>query len=307
MARDPYHRRLRFPQFQVCLDGLPKLEAGRDEIILNLFPPCMLIFAQTSPVAAASVFEQILWWVGNAAEALILLRSIRQKLYEKYPAFYFYLGTVLLLQLFRFSIFVFYPNAFPAFYWYTQFLPATVGYAVILEIFKLGLKSSPGAARMARTVLWGVLGTVILKVFVDALSGSTWSMATSFTELERNLRTVQALLILAIIAVLAFYAVPNSRNLKGIIFGYGLYICASVMSLAFGSLPGNATRPGWRHVQPIAYLAALFIWTYSLWSRQPDPETEDEPKIERDYRLIAKQTGRALSKIRSYFKMGGEL
>src|SRR6266567_4306801 len=49
MARDPYHRRLRFPQFQVCLDGLPKLEAGRDEIILNLLPPCMLIFAQTSP------------------------------------------------------------------------------------------------------------------------------------------------------------------------------------------------------------------------------------------------------------------
>ncbi len=196
------------------------------------------------------MFEQILWWVGNAAEALILLRSIRQKLYKKYPAFYFYLGTVLLLQLFRFSIFVFYPNAFPAFYWYTQFLPATVGYAV---------------------------------------------------------RTVEALLILAIIAVLAFYAVPNSRNLKGIIFGYGLYICASVMSLAFGSLPGNATRPGWRQVQPIAYLAALFIWTYSLWSRQPDPETEDEPKIERDYRLIAEQTGRALSKIRSYFKMGGEL
>ncbi len=186
-------------------------------------------------------------------------------------------------------------------------LPAAVGYVVILEIFKLGLKSSPGAARMARTVLWGVLGTVILKVVVDALSSPTWSIATSFTELERNLRTVQAVLILVIITVLAFYAVPTSRNFKGIIFGYGLYICASVMSLAFGSLPGNATRPGWRLVQPIAYLAALFIWSYTLWSLQPDPETETEPTIERDYKLIAEQTSRALSKIRSYFKMGGEL
>ena len=253
------------------------------------------------------MFDQILWWVGNAAEAFLLLRSIRERLYEKYPAFYFYLAIVLLLQLFRFTVFVFYPRAFPAFYWYTQFLPATVGYAVILEIFKQGLKSSPGAARMARTVLWGVLGTVILKVVVDALSRPTWSITTSFTELERNLRTVQALFILVIIIALALYAVPNSRNLKGIIFGYGLYICASVMSLAFGSLPGNATRPGWRHVQPIAYLAALFIWICTLWSLQPDPEMEAEPTIERDYRLIAEQTGRVLSKIRSYFKMGGEL
>jgi len=256
---------------------------------------------------AASVFDQILWWVGNAAEAFLLLRSISEKLYKKYPAFYFYLGTVLLLQLFRFSVFVFYPLAFPAFYWYTQFLPATVGYAVILEIFKQGLKSSPGAAHMARTVLWGVLGTVILKVVVDALSSHTWSIVTSFTGFERNLRTVQALLILVIIAVLTLYAIPNSRNLKGIIFGYGLYICASVMSLAFGSLPGNATLPGWRHVQPLAYLAALLIWICTLWSLKPDPETEAEPTIERDYRLIAEQTDRVLSKIRSYLKMGGEL
>ena len=253
------------------------------------------------------MFDQILWWVGNAAEAFILLRSIREKLYEKYPAFYFYLGTVLLLQLFWFSVFVFYPLAFPAFYWYTEFLPAIVGYAVILEIFKQGLKSSLGAARMARSVLWGVLGIVILKVVVDALSSPTWHMATSFTELERNLRTVQALLILVIISVLAFYAVPSSRNLKGIIFGYGLYICASVMSLAFGSLPGNATRPGWRHVQPIAYLGALFIWSCTLWSLQPDPETGAEPTIERDYRLVAEQTSKVLSKVRSYFKMRGEL
>src|SRR6266478_5955551 len=37
--------------------------------------------SQTSPTAAASVFDQILWWVGNAAEAFLLLRSISEKLY----------------------------------------------------------------------------------------------------------------------------------------------------------------------------------------------------------------------------------
>jgi hypothetical protein len=253
------------------------------------------------------MFEQILWWGGNAVEAVLLLRGFRVKLHEKFPAFYFYLGTVFLLQFCRFAVFIFAPVAFPTYYWCTEFLPALVGYAVIVEIFQQSLRSSPGAARMARAALWAMLGAVILNVIVNALSSATWSTAATFAGFERDVRTIQALLILAIIAVLALYAVPTTRNLKGIIFGYGFYICASVMSLAFGSLPGNATRPGWRHVEPIAYLAALLIWIWTLWSLQPDVETEPVSTIDRDYRLIAQQTGRLLSSIRSYFKMGGEL
>lgn len=253
------------------------------------------------------MFGQILWWIGNAAEAFVLVRSIREKLYAKYPAFYFYLSTVLLLELLRFSVLTLYPLAHRAFYWYTEFLAATIGYAVILEIYNQALKSSPGAARMAKTALWVVLGAIILKVTVDALSRPAWSPAATSAELERNLRTVQALLLMAIISLLAYYAVPIGRNLKGITLGYSLYVCASVMSLAFGSLPGYALRPEWRHVQPIAYLAALFIWGCTLWSYQPNPESEDKPEIERDYRLIAEQTRRVLSRARSYLKMGGEL
>lgn len=251
--------------------------------------------------------EQILWWIGNAAEAFILLRSARGGLYARYPAFYFYLGTVLLVDLFRFSVFVFYPHAFPTLYWYTEFLPAVVGYAVILETYKQGLKGSPGAARMARIILWGVLAIVMLKVAAGVVSNPTWSLATTFTELERNLRTVQALLLMGTITLLTYYGVPIGKNLGGIAFGYTLYVCASVISLAFGSLPGHGVRPEWRHVQPIAYMAALLIWSWGLWSYQPDPETEGEPKIERDYRLAAEHTWRALSKLRSYLKMGGEL
>lgn len=253
------------------------------------------------------MFGQILWWLGNATEAFVLVRSIREKLYEKYPAFYFYLSTVLLIELLRFSVFTFYPRAHRAFYWYTEFLVATVGYAVILEIYKQALRSSLGAARMAKTVLWGVLGAIVLKVTVNALVSPAWSPTATSAELERNLRTVQALLLMTIISLLAYYAVPIGRNLKGITLGYSLYVCASVMSLAFGSLPGYALRPEWRHVQPIAYLAALFIWSCSLWSYQPNPEPETEPEIEHDYMLIVERTRRVLSKARSYLKMGGEL
>jgi len=110
------------------------------------------------------VFTQILWWIGNATEAFILARSIKGKLYEKYPAFYFYLSAVLLVDLLRFAAYTFRPNLHRLLYWYTEYLVAIVGYVVILEIYKHALKSSPGAARIARIFLFGVLGTVILKV-----------------------------------------------------------------------------------------------------------------------------------------------
>jgi len=252
------------------------------------------------------VFNQILWWIGNATEGLILARSIKGKLYEKYPAFYFYLSTVLLIELLRFAAYTLQPSLHRLLYWYTEYLVAIVGYGVILEIYKHALKSSPGAARVARIFLLGVLAAVILNVTANALTNPVWSPATTLAELERDLRAIQALLLFVIVALLAYYHVPVGRNIKGIAFGYGLYVCASVMSLAFGSLLAFALRPEWKYVQRIAYLASLFIWTCTLWSLQPDLETEAEPKIERDYRLIAEQTGRALPKIRSYFKMGGE-
>ena len=259
------------------------------------------------PSLVTIVFGQFLWWMEIAAEAFILVRSINANLYRRYIAFYIYLTVVLLIDLLRFGVLTLQPNVYAPFYWYTEFLHGGFGYAVIVEIYKHALNNSPGVARIARAFLWGVLGAVILKVSWNALNGPTWSPGTTSAELERGLRTVQAILLAGIIALLAYYAVATGRNLKGIIFGYSAYIYASVISLAVGSLPGYGLRPGWRLVQPIAYLAALFVWSWTLWSYSPNPGPEAESKIDRDYKFIAEQTRRAISRARSFLKMGGEL
>ena len=90
------------------------------------------------------MFNQILWWIGNAIEALILARSIKGKLYEKYPAFYFYLSTVLLIELVRFAAYTFQPSLHRLLYWYTEYLVATVGYGVARE---LGLATAMAEAQ----------------------------------------------------------------------------------------------------------------------------------------------------------------
>ena len=274
--------------------------------MLQIFslPVCYYLF-HVPP--AATVFTQILWWLGIALEFLILVRSVKGNSCQKYPAFYLYLGILLLIELLRFAVYTFKPQFYGHFYWYTEFLATTIAYAVILEVYNHALSNSPGVARIARPFLWAVLGAVILKATLNAVTKLVWSPATAHAELERDLYTVQAILLAGIIALLIYYAVATGRNLKGIVFGYSAYVYASVVSLAFGSLPGYGPRPGWRLVQPIAYLVALLIWSYTLWSYCPNPVAVTESKIDRDYKLIAQQTKRAISRARSFLKMGGEL
>src|SRR5438876_11474267 len=106
-----------------------------------------------------------------ATEAFILLRAINARLYDKYLAFFIYLSAVLLIDLLRFCALTLHPNVYAPLYWYTQFLHAVIGYAVILEIYRQTLNNSPGASLIARTFLLGVLAALLLKVTLNAVSG----------------------------------------------------------------------------------------------------------------------------------------
>ena len=253
------------------------------------------------------MFTQILWWTANFAEVLLLARSGQGKFFRSYPTFYFYLASVLIVSLLRFAVFTLRPGSYPAFYWYTQYFAATVGYAVILEIYSQIFKKYRGAVRIANALLLCILAAVILNIVAGALSGSVWPPGETMAALERDMRALQSVLLFVIIGLLAYYKVPIGRNLIGIVVGYSFYVAASVMSLGFGSLPGFGSRPGWRSILPIAYLVTLSIWCFALWSYHANPEPCPDSKIERDYKYLSEQTKRILSKARSYLKMGGEL
>jgi hypothetical protein len=253
------------------------------------------------------VFAQVLWWTEIAVEALLLARAIAAKFYTKYTLFYFYVSSVLLLELFRFAVFTNLPNSYPLFYWRTQLLAAIAGYAVILEMYTQLLKKYRGAVRAANGLLLCILGAVMLKIIAGAVSGSGWSSGDTMAALERDMRALQAALLLVIIALLAYYKIPTGRNLMGIVVGYSCYVGTSVVCVGFGSLPGFAPRPAWRSVQPIAYLATLSIWCFTLWSYHPNPNPGPESKIDRDYKSLSEQTKRILARARSYLKIGGEL
>jgi len=243
------------------------------------------------------MFTQLLW-AASALEGLLLIRAIKGGFFKRYPVFYVYLSYVLLQSLLGFCVYILKPGFYPKFYWYSQFVSVALGYGVIWEIFRQALAHYPGVARMARNVLSAVFLVVVSKTFVNTLSGPAWSPAKTTAELERNLRTVQAILLMIIVGLMIYYVIPTGRNLKGMVLGYGFFIGASVINLTLLSHLGGQFRLWWRYLPAITYSVTLIIWCFTLWSFQANPQPESEVGIERDYELLAARTTKLLMQAR---------
>lgn len=246
------------------------------------------------------MLTQILWWACDALIALLLVRAVRGRFFTKYLIFFLYLTHVLLFDLVSFYIDVFFPGAFRAFYWNTQFISLAVGYCVIWEIYIQVLADYKGTARMASLAVSTIFVVVVARVLSNTLSGTVWSTAETVGELERNLRTIQAFLIAAILVLVAYYGIPIGRNLRGIILGYGFFIATSVVHLTLRDHIGDQFQQTWWYIQSTAYFVSLLIWTVTLWSYQPNPKPEREIEIEHDYEHFSRRTAHAIESARAY-------
>lgn len=245
------------------------------------------------------MLTQILWWAGNTLTGLLLVRSALGRFLTKYPFFYFYQFFFLLRSLLAFYIYIARPDAYQRFYWYTEFVSVAVEYALIWEIYARALAGYAGAARIARRLLSLVLVVVVARVLANTLGGPIWSPAETTAELEAYLRSVQAILLVAILGVLVYYSIPIARNLRGMILGYGLFIGTRVLSLTLRMNLGDDFQLWWEYIQETAYCATLAIWCVGLWSYAPQPPPEEDAALERDYELLSSQVARSISLARN--------
>ena len=244
--------------------------------------------------------SQLIWWTGIALEALLLARSLKERLIREYSLFYFYIACVFFVSLLRFVCYKVHPGFYQLFYWYTEFLSVIAGYGVILEIYKRSLINHPGVARLSQTVLLTLLFVTIAKVATDALRSPLGSWMVATAELGRDLRYVQGALLIVMLAMFGYYRIPAGRNLKGLIFGYGFFIATTITNIAIRSQPGNELSLLMRKLQPVIYLVTLTIWSVALWSHQPEPQPDPRVRIERDYQVLAGQTRMMLARAFTY-------
>ena len=237
-----------------------------------------------------------IWLAGISLEGLLLFRGLQVRLLRRFPIFYFYILFVLADEILRFSVYRWYPDHYAQVYWSTQFLGLFIGSAVIFEIYRVGLVRFPGTARMTRYVLLFVFGVVVAKALTNPPDGLLSWLAGTSVELERDLRTVQALAILTLVALFLWYAIPFGRNLKGILLGYGLFIATSLVQFALWHYSIGNVEAFWPYAQPLSYILVLGVWLCALWSTDPVPEIEPPVQLERDYQLLAASTRNQLQR-----------
>lgn len=246
------------------------------------------------------MLTQVILWGGVALEALVILRGARGKLWRCYPIFYLYLSFVLLETV---SLSRFYrtaPQLYAYAYWTCQFIALVLGSLLLFEIYRVALRPYPGTARVARNLLFLVFALTFAKVLVNQSLGAYWWPATTTAELERNLRVVQAVGVLAILFVIFLYRIPRGRHLKGILAGYGLFVASSIVELSFLSYLGDSFQQAVVYLVPMSYLLVLGIWTVALWSplREPNRSPASLEMAAADHGQLVSRTREELQNIR---------
>ncbi len=243
---------------------------------------------------------QTIWWACMAVEALLLSRALWGRLLKQYPAFYAYLLFVWMQSLFRFSVYHAQPQLYLKVYWITEWLGVLAGCAVVFEIYRVGLRAYPGTARLARNLLAFVFLLAFAKATIETGNDPLWWSTATTLDLELALRVVQALALLALVALFLFYAIPFGRNLRGILLGYGLFLGESVVWLSFASRDWESFRAIWSHIHAGSYFMVLLVWACHLWSYVPNAEPKSAIRLEEQYQRMAAATSRRLQDARGY-------
>jgi hypothetical protein len=244
------------------------------------------------------VLSLILWWTGLALEFAILFRGLRAKMISRYPYFYAYVLCVFVVSAGLYVGSQLSPGFYNRWYWPTQFVTLVMGCGVLLEILERTLESYAGARRLLRSLCLAFMVAVMCYGAVKVASGTLLSNLGSSAEVERDLRAVQVIFLVAMLAVVSYYRIRFGRNVRGLVLGFGTYVGISMIALAIFAVFGPRFQKIWGHLQSSSYLFALAVWTFALWSYAPNPVPGRGGP---DYEELAGQTREKLEALRNHF------
>jgi len=237
--------------------------------------------------------------LGLLLEFSLLGRGLQTRLIKRYYFFYLYVASVIFFTAVMILANWTAPSLYDRWYWPLQLGTLVTGYGILLEIVNHVLAPYPGAERFARFSGLGAFGVILTFALLAPLVAPHWSRGT-IIEFERDLRSVQAVFICGVLAVIFYYGIGMGRNMKGMIMGYGLYILTSLMSLAVRSYAGTRFDQIWDVVQPLSFDISLVIWLVALWSYCPNPTSDHMIHLEEDYGALVERTKDVMGAIRAY-------
>jgi hypothetical protein len=248
------------------------------------------------------VFNLIVWLVGLALRSIILFRAVQTRVVRGYAFFFLYVFTTCIGDVLLYLAWVSHPALYQKTYWAMQFLTLAIGCGIVLEIFRHVLDPYPGSAKFASVVVLVTFGAVFFFALLYQIAAPNWALQRgTAVELERDVRTIQAIFLFGVFAVISYYRIPIGKNLKGMIAGYGLYIGTSLAVLALRAYDARRVfERTWSVSQQVSYDVSLLIWLIALWSYFPNPVPDASIHLEQDYEALAARTKRTLVAMRSH-------
>jgi hypothetical protein len=242
------------------------------------------------------MFANFIWWTAIALEIVILFRSALTGLLKKYPLFFTYIACVLLKEIIGLLTRAWAPKLYEPLYWPADLATILASYAVIVEIFRWSTRHKPGIRRLTQRALLTVFALTVAFAASNFVHGKFSSPSRAVAALGRDLRYVEAGVLLLMLWLLLRYRIPLGRNLLGLLIGYSFWVGINVVNLAFWFVPGNEFSNLLRGLLPTTYVFTLGVWCVTLWSAYPEPAQPAETKIERDYELLAAKTQAVLAR-----------
>jgi hypothetical protein len=245
------------------------------------------------------------WWATLGLEAIILYRLLKGRLRAHYPFFFAYLSCVFFASASGFAIYTFDTNVslYQYWYWAWEFVCVIAGYSVVLEVIERGLAPHQGARQLLRNGAMLVFTAIVAYMTIHSLWRHANPWLTS-VEVERNLRTAEAILLVAVICAVAYYSIPIGRNVKGIVLGYGLCVATVVIGDTLRSFVGNSFQGLFSAVRSWSYLISLLVWVPALWSYRPSI-FERPTRPDGDYDAVVAKAREAVESMRGQLEKAG--
>jgi hypothetical protein len=151
---------------------------------------------------------------------------------------------------------------------------------------------------MAQWVLAILFAMVVAKALAGLLVNPSLLVKPTIIELERDLRVLQAILLLGMLGLIVHYSLPIGKNIRSMLNGYGFFLGSAIVTLTLRARWGEAFQREWDWLQRIGWFMVLAVWSLISWSDSKDPIAQS--LIEEDYRHISQRTISAMGQLRHH-------
>lgn len=211
--------------------------------------------------------------VGIVLEWLLVWRLWRCGGIKRYPYFATFLVYDLSRSIILVALFYFSPEWHARVYWDTEAFALVLLFAIMWEV----VRNLFPAASSLRQLAWKTVLSVEA-VLLPCLLFLAWDWRQSgFHEyavlrlwpvIEQYFTVGVSLLLLVVSAVARYYRVPLGRNMRGLISGFGIYLCLYAANFAALQVVPQY-HLAWQWLSTIMYSAMVTCWLWAFWNMAP--------------------------------------